>query len=198
MRSGIPSGDVDASFPSRERTQEYLPPSERISDIEDSNNDDDVVCGICFHAAWFISDNYAYHGDYSRWCYGDSRVTASENSVRWFEASTNSEENLRFFSLYLSLEACTRCLKAYLGSNVVVTNAWELSSCLGERFAKSHLSWFISRGDSCKTLSLFSWSAAKCVWTSAWSSTSSWLSCNARYTFFDRKSVLTSWFNHTF
>ncbi len=37
MRSGIPSGDVDASFPSRERTQEHLPPSERISDIEDSN-----------------------------------------------------------------------------------------------------------------------------------------------------------------
>ena len=63
MRSGIPSGDVDASFPSRERTQEYLPPSERISDIEDSNNDDDVVYGICFHSAWFISDNYAYHGD---------------------------------------------------------------------------------------------------------------------------------------
>jgi hypothetical protein len=48
MRSGIPSGDVDASFPSWERTQEYLPPSERISDIEDSNNDDDVVYGICF------------------------------------------------------------------------------------------------------------------------------------------------------
>jgi hypothetical protein len=46
MRSGIPSGDVDASFPSRERTQEYLPPSERISDIEDSNNDDDVVYGL--------------------------------------------------------------------------------------------------------------------------------------------------------
>ena len=38
MRSGIPSGDVDASFPSRERTQEHLPPSEMISDIEDSNN----------------------------------------------------------------------------------------------------------------------------------------------------------------
>jgi hypothetical protein len=37
MRSRIPSGDVDASFPSRERTQEHLPPSERISDIEDSN-----------------------------------------------------------------------------------------------------------------------------------------------------------------
>jgi hypothetical protein len=60
MRSGSPSGDVDASVPSGERTQEYLPPSERISDIEDSNNDDDVVYGISFHLAWFISDNNAY------------------------------------------------------------------------------------------------------------------------------------------
>ncbi len=37
MSSEIPSGDVDASFPSRERTQVHLPPNERISDIEDSN-----------------------------------------------------------------------------------------------------------------------------------------------------------------
>ena len=64
MGSGIPSGDVDASFPSRKRTQEHLPPSERISDIEDSNND--VMYGICFHSAWFNSDNYSYHGDDSR------------------------------------------------------------------------------------------------------------------------------------
>jgi hypothetical protein len=64
MRSGIPSGDVDASFPSRERTQEHLPPSEGISDIEDSNKD--VMYVICFHSAWFNSEDYSYHGDESR------------------------------------------------------------------------------------------------------------------------------------
>jgi hypothetical protein len=90
MRSGIHSGDVDTSFSSRERTQEHLPPSEGMSDIEDSNKD--VMYGIWFHSAWFNSDDYSYHGDESRWFDGDSRITASENSVRRFEASTNSGE----------------------------------------------------------------------------------------------------------